>query len=51
MTSTSRELGISPKTVSNHVERIYTKLAVTNRAGAAMRAIQHGIVGSTAHAE
>ncbi len=40
-------LGISPKTVGNHVERIYTKLGVTNRAGAAMRAMQHGLVGST----
>ncbi len=38
-------LGISRKTVGNHVEHIYTKLAVTNRAGAAMRAVQYGIVG------
>jgi HD-GYP domain-containing protein (c-di-GMP phosphodiesterase class II) len=43
----ARQLGISPKTVGNHVERIYIKLGVTNRAGAAMRAIQHGIVGWT----
>jgi DNA-binding NarL/FixJ family response regulator len=42
----ARQLGISPKTVGNHVERIYTKLAVTNRAGAAMRAIQQGLVES-----
>jgi HD-GYP domain-containing protein (c-di-GMP phosphodiesterase class II) len=41
----ARELGISPKTVSNHVERIYTKLGVSNRAGAAMYAMQFGIVG------
>lgn len=48
----ARQLGISPKTVGNHVEHIYSKLGVTNRAGAAMRAIQHGIVGATpAHAE
>ena len=42
----AHELGISPKTVSNHVEHIYTKLGVTNRAGAAMRAMQHGLVGA-----
>ncbi|MEN3316500.1 MAG: hypothetical protein V7605_2734 [Acidimicrobiaceae bacterium] len=40
-----RQLGISPKTVGNHVERIYTKLGVSNRAGAAMRAMQYGLVG------
>lgn len=48
----ARQLGISPKTVGNHVERIYTKLGVSNRAGAAMRAMRHGLVRSTgAHAE
>lgn len=48
----ARQLGITPKTVGNHVERIYTKLGVSNRAGAAMRAMEHGLVGSavTAHA-
>jgi DNA-binding NarL/FixJ family response regulator len=40
----AKELSISPKTVGNHVERIYTKLDVTNRAAAAMRAMQYGIV-------
>ena len=38
-------LGISPKTVGNHIEHIYAKLGVTNRAGAAMRAMEHGLVG------
>ena len=42
--SIARELGISPKTVGNHVERVYTKLGVSNRAGAAMYAMQYGIV-------
>lgn len=42
----ARRLGISPKTVGNHVERIYSKLGVSNRAGAAMRAMQHGLVGA-----
>ena len=40
----ARELSISPKTVSNHVERVYTKLGVSNRTGAAMYAMQYGIV-------
>jgi HD-GYP domain-containing protein (c-di-GMP phosphodiesterase class II) len=43
----AHQLGISPKTVGNHVERIYTKLGVSNRAGAAMRAMEHGLVGAT----
>ena len=42
----ARELGISPKTVSNHVEHVYSKLGVSNRTGAAMYAMQYGIVGS-----
>jgi len=43
----ARRHGISPKTAGNHVEHIYTKLAVTNRAGAAMHAMQLGLVGPT----
>lgn len=39
-------LGISAKTVGNHVEHIYTKLGVTNRAAAAMQAMHLGLVGS-----
>ncbi len=42
----ARELRISPKTIGNHVERIYMKLGVTNRAAATMRAVHHGLVGS-----
>ena len=38
-------LVIAPKTAGNHIEHIYTKLGVTNRAGAAMHAMQHGLVG------
>lgn len=44
----ARQLGISAKTVGNHVERIYIKLGVSNRAGAAMRAMQLGLVGAIA---
>jgi HD-GYP domain-containing protein (c-di-GMP phosphodiesterase class II) len=40
----ARELGISPKTVGNHIEHVYTKLGVSNRAGAAMWAMEYGIV-------
>ena len=42
----ARQLGISPKTVGNHVEHIYTKLDVSNRASAAMHAMQYGLLGS-----
>jgi DNA-binding NarL/FixJ family response regulator len=41
----ARQLEISPKTVSNHIERIYSKLAVSNRAAAAMRAMEYGLAG------
>ena len=44
----ARQLGISPKTVGNHVEHIYAKLGVSNRAAAAMRAMQHGLVRAPA---
>ncbi len=43
----AHRLGISPKTAGNHVEHIYTKLGVTNRAGAALLAMRHGIVSET----
>ena len=39
-------LGISAKTVGNHVEHIYSKLGVGNRAGAALRAMEFGVVGA-----
>ncbi|MGH9054956.1 MAG: HD domain-containing phosphohydrolase [Acidimicrobiales bacterium] len=45
----ARELGISPKTVSNHAEHVYSKLGVSNRTGAAMYAMQYGIVGAGSH--
>jgi HD-GYP domain-containing protein (c-di-GMP phosphodiesterase class II) len=41
----ARELGISPKTVGNHVEHVYSKLGVSNRTGAAMYAMQYGMIG------
>ncbi len=38
------ELVISPKTANTHVEHIYTKLGVSNRALASLFAAKHGLV-------
>jgi HD-GYP domain-containing protein (c-di-GMP phosphodiesterase class II) len=40
------ELQVSRKTVSSHVEHIYTKLGVNTRTGAALFAMRHGLIGS-----
>jgi HD-GYP domain-containing protein (c-di-GMP phosphodiesterase class II) len=45
-TEIARRLVISTKTVRNHLEHIYLKAGVTNRTGAALFALSHGIVGS-----
>jgi HD-GYP domain-containing protein (c-di-GMP phosphodiesterase class II) len=37
-------LGISPKTVGHHIEHIYTKTAVTTRAGATLFAMENGLL-------
>jgi len=37
-------LGIAPKTASTHIERIYTKCAVSSRSDATRFAIAHGLV-------
>jgi HD-GYP domain-containing protein (c-di-GMP phosphodiesterase class II) len=42
----ARRLGVTPKTVSNHVEHVYTKLGVSSRAAATLFATRHGLVGS-----
>jgi DNA-binding CsgD family transcriptional regulator len=42
----ARRLGITPKTVSNHLEHVYLKLDVGSRAAATLYATQHGLVGS-----
>ena len=39
-------LTIASKTVGNHVEHIYTKIGVSNRAAATLYAIQRGLVGA-----
>lgn len=41
-------LGISAKTAGSHIEHIYQKLGVSTRAGAALYAIQHGLVAGGA---
>ena len=41
-------LVISEKTVRNHVERTYVKIGVSNRIGASMYALQHGLVAPAA---
>ena len=38
------QLVISPKTVANHVEHIYTKIDASTRARASLFAMQHGLL-------
>jgi HD-GYP domain-containing protein (c-di-GMP phosphodiesterase class II) len=38
------DLVISPKTARNHIEHIYTKIGASNRAGAALFAMQQGLL-------
>jgi HD-GYP domain-containing protein (c-di-GMP phosphodiesterase class II) len=42
----ARRLSISIKTVRNHLEHIYAKAQVSNRTGAALFAIEHGLVNA-----
>ena len=42
------QLFISSKTADNHIQHIYTKIAVTNRAAATRWAIEHELVSGTA---
>jgi DNA-binding NarL/FixJ family response regulator len=39
-------LFVTAKTVSSHVQHIYTKLGISSRASATLFATQHGLVGS-----
>ena len=41
-------LVISPKTASSHIEHIYAKIGVSNRARASMFAVTHGLMGESA---
>jgi DNA-binding NarL/FixJ family response regulator len=40
----ARQLVISPKTVGNHVEHIYSKIGASTRAQASLFAMQHGLL-------
>jgi DNA-binding CsgD family transcriptional regulator len=40
----AERLVITPKTAGNHVEHIYAKIGASSRAGAAMFAVQHGLL-------
>jgi len=40
-------LFVSPKTAGNHIEHIYSKIGVTNRVGASLFAVQHGLLPET----
>ena len=40
----AKQLVITPKTASNHVEHIYTKVGASTRAGAALYAVRHGLL-------
>ena len=40
-------LTISEKTARNHVERIYAKIGVSNRIGAGLYAVEHGLAATT----
>jgi HD-GYP domain-containing protein (c-di-GMP phosphodiesterase class II) len=48
----SREIAtrlvISPKTARNHIEHIYVKIGVSNRAAASLFAVQHGLLPAEA---
>jgi DNA-binding NarL/FixJ family response regulator len=40
------DLGLSPKTVDNHIQSIYGKLGVKTRGGATLFALEHGLLTS-----
>jgi len=44
MREIARELSISPKTVDGHLQRIYPKIGVSTRGGAALYAVERGLL-------
>ena len=48
MRQIARALGIAPKTVDGHLQRIYPKIGVSTRAGATLFAIEHGLLPAPA---
>ena len=47
----AEQLVITPKTAGNHVEHIFTKIGVSNRARAALFAMQHGLMANAEPAQ
>jgi DNA-binding CsgD family transcriptional regulator len=46
----ARQLEIAPKTADNHIQNLYSKIGVTTRAGAALYALERGLVQQGIHA-
>ena len=46
MKECARAMGISPKTVDNHIQSVYSKIGVRTRGGATLYAIEHGLYAS-----
>jgi putative nucleotidyltransferase with HDIG domain len=46
MKECARAFGISPKTVDNHTQSVYSKIGVKTRGGATLYAIEHGLYAS-----
>ena len=40
----AKRLVITPKTVGNHIEHVYTKIGANNRAAASLYAMRHGLL-------
>ena len=40
----ARELEIAPKTADHHIQNLYSKIGVSTRAGAALYALERGLV-------
>jgi len=40
----ARKLEIAPKTADNHIQSLYSKIGVSSRAGAALYALERGLV-------
>ena len=40
----ANEIGLSPKTVDNHIQSIYGKIGVKTRGGATLFALEHGLL-------